>query len=382
MDNIEKVGLSEAEVKSIVDGVTAPFVAEMKAIRESKEVAAKAPTANELAGMCFKKLAGKKLSAAEQKAITTYANETTAADGGNVVPKEYASEILRLAVTDDQILSRLRSWTISLGNSIQIPCDETAPWRAAGVTAYWGTEGVAKTQSKPVFKIITLTLEKLYTFVPATDELLEDNNVNVASYIADKAAMNIKGALLKAVLYTGSTANQVKSMKNSGCTLTVARTVANTVSFTDIARMYGAMWPESVSSERAVWIANPKIMSHILTMEDTSGHLVFMPQGISGKPYPTLLGMPFIATGHLPTVGTECDLMLVDPSQYILASRDPKSDESIHFAFDQDMTVFRVVARYAGQIWLSDDYKTQSNDQYSFVVILGDTTSTGTNALP
>ena len=370
----------EPSVKDMVASAMQPIVKELETI---KKQTFKTEEVKGLNGAWVKGLiAPEKLSEVEKKAVSTYANYTTSADGGATVPLSYANRAWELAVGQDGILQKLDMFNISAGNSIRIPVDETSEFDDVGVTAYWIGEGQAATATKPVFKTITLLLAKLVVFLPITEELVEDNNVNIESYLITKTAQKMNRQLKKGLLTTS--AGQITSAIDSACRITVQRHTASTFSYQDVVAMYAAMWPESKETRKAVWVMTPGAYGKLLEMEDSAGHLVFAGgfganNSVADAPSGSLLGLNVIQSLYLPAVGVTGDVMLLDFTQCAAARRGPRSDMSIHFAFDQDINVMRTVVRFAARWVLSAPYKTSNNVKVSPVVILGSHTDTGSN---
>jgi HK97 family phage major capsid protein len=62
-----------------------------------------------------------------------------------------------------------------------------------------------------------------------------------------------------------------------------------------------------------------------------------------------LLGLPVTVTDFLPAVGTTADISLVNPDFYAAGLRQALTVESsIHRKFEQDITMYRFVARGGG----------------------------------
>ncbi|MBU8911310.1 MAG: phage major capsid protein [Desulfobacterales bacterium] len=384
---VDEQGLTDVEVKKITNELMAPINEKLEKMISVNEKNAEIATKSldkevnhlEIAGIQLKKIANRKISESEEKALTTYANVGTATAGGNTVDREFLREIVRVGVDDSPILSRVRKFTITNGQSIVIPTSESTPWRSSGkgITAYWLAEAGEKTEASPVFGQVTMVLEKLITFTPVTDELLEDSAVDMAAFIRDDAGQKINGKLLQAIITDGSTSANVKPMLTAPCHLTTQRATAGSIEFTDIVTMMSQILPSSYQNGDVVWLATPKAKTAIYAMTDDAGRYVFMPNGVSGAPDNTLMGLPYIETHYCKNLGVKGDLFLVDLKEYYLAQKSIKSDESIHFYFQNDVTVFRTVSRWAGQMWLSDDIVGPDSQAYSHVSILGLTSSTG-----
>jgi HK97 family phage major capsid protein len=74
-----------------------------------------------------------------------------------------------------------------------------------------------------------------------------------------------------------------------------------------------------------------------------------------------ILGMPVYTTGALPALGTAGDILLIDPSYYLIGDRQSISIAySEHYAFTSDQGTWRMTQRVDGQPWL-DNYITLEN---------------------
>lgn len=103
------------------------------------------------------------------------------AQGGFAVPVEYANEIIKLEL-GESILRRLAR-NFPMGSLTR-----KVPRQLTNVTVTWTGEHVAKTSTKPTGEQLTQTAKKLAAVVPMTDELLEDNNVNLDRFIMELIA--------------------------------------------------------------------------------------------------------------------------------------------------------------------------------------------------
>jgi HK97 family phage major capsid protein len=85
-----------------------------------------------------------------------------------------------------------------------------------------------------------------------------------------------------------------------------------------------------------------------------------------------LLGRPAIMTEKLPALGTKGDLILVDPSLYIIGDRQQiEIAASEHVNFLANQMTWRVVERVDGQPWLDKPITLQDNaTQVSPFVVL------------
>lgn len=291
-----------------------------------------------------------------QNALTTYGNEGTGADGGNIVPPDFRRDIAVKIMGEESLIARTDRMVTS-SNNIVLPKDETSPYGTTGIQAYWESEAGQKTQSKPIFGQNSLRLNKLIALVPVTDELLEDAPA-IDSYLRNKTPQ-VMTAKLNTAIIRGTGAGQPLGLLSGSGLITVAKDssqVADTITFDNIVNMYSRMYAPSVN--RAVWLVNQSIMPALFKMRflvsATSPVPAYLPpNGLADAPYGTLMGRPIIPVEAMSTLGDLGDIVFADLSQYLTVTKgqDIKTDVSIHLFFDYDVTAFRFVFRVAGQPW-------------------------------
>lgn len=308
-----------------------------------------------------------RLEVSERLAATIYGNEGAGSDGGFAVPPDFRTSIMEAVMGETSLLSLCDQITVS-GNSFTCPLDMTTPWQTSGgIQAYWGSEAATKTQSKPALQEVTTKLNKLYSLVPMTDELVEDASA-MDAYLRRKAPEKIAFAASLALL-SGTGVGQPLGIGNSPAIVSVTKEtsqVADTLVANNIIKMYSRMWAPSRS--KAVWLINQDIEPQLLKLSipgtDNVGNavtgwggMVYLPaNGFSGSPFGTLFGRPVIPTQACETLGDQGDVYFIDFSQYLLLLKggpNPKVDISMHLWFDQDVTAFRFVLRIGGMPWWS-----------------------------
>lgn len=311
-------------------------------------------------------------------AVSTYGNEGTGADGGFAVPPDFRTEILTKVFNEDSLIARTDRLQSS-SNTLTLPTDETTPWQSSGgIQSYWTAEGGVKTQSKPVLGETTLKLHTLATLVPVTEELLEDAPA-MGAYLNRKAPEKMDFKVSDAIV-RGTGVGMPLGFLNSPALVTVSKEnaqTADTVNVTNLAKMWGRL---PVQSRRnAIWLMHPDVEAQLPLMQLANQPVFLPPGGVSGSMYGSLWGRPVVPHQVAETIGDLGDVMLVDLSQYLTATktgngRDAngiRSDVSIHLWFDQDMVAFRFTLRVAGQPWWASaiSQRDGSNTQSPFVVL-------------
>ncbi len=304
-------------------------------------------------------------------APTTYGNEGTGADGGFMVPTDFATTIKDHSLGTDSFLGMTDNNPVS-GNSMVFPRDETTPWGSNGVRAYWEAEAAQANEKKPVIGTDTLRLHKLFALVPVTDEILSDAPM-MSGYLTRKTGESILWKTNDA-LVGGSGAGQPLGFMNAGCLVSVAKEtsqVADTIVAANVVKMFARM--PAASMKNAVWLINNDAMPQIMTMTLGDQPIYMPPQGLAAAPFGTLLGRPIILTQTAQTVGDQGDIAFVDWTQYNAITKAGGIDyaTSMHLYFDAGATAFRATFRVDGQPWLKNSITPNngSNNLSPFVTL-------------
>lgn len=295
------------------------------------------------------------------KAAETGLSEGIDSDGGFLVPEEFSADILKKTYDRAALVSRCRDIPMTT-KSVKIPyIKETSRAdgsRQGGIRALRATELGQMTASKPSLGAVTLSVDKMYVYVAASDELLDDAaamGAMISTAAADELAFKMDDEIISGtgagmplgILAAGATVSQAKETGQAAATLVAENVI----------KMWSRMWGPSRAN--AVWIINQDIEPQLFTMGlavGTGGIPVYMPaNGLAGSPYGTLMGRPVIPCESCPTLGTVGDIILADLSQYLYARHVTgiQAATSMHLKFDYDQTVFRFTVRTDGQPWWS-----------------------------
>lgn len=289
------------------------------------------------------------------------ANEAVGEEGAWLTPPEYSNRLLERAQEGELgVLGQCDQLVLS-GNSIvvngQVDDDKNAvATRYGGVIAYWVGEADQITSSKLKFRQVTLRLNKIAALCYATDEELEDSQINFGDRLLNRMAGAIGGEVLEAVMF-GNGVKKPLGAFAAPCCIEVAKEAgqaADTIVFLNVVNMQTVLWSKSYGT--AQWFHNQEALPQMIQMHmpvTTSGaHIpVYMPaSGVSEKPFPTLFGRPVSVTDHCEALGDAGDITLGDFSQYLLATRGTvKTAMSIHLRFDYDEVAFKSTFRIDGK---------------------------------
>ena len=127
------------------------------------------------------------------------------------------------------------------------------------------------------------------------------------------------------------------------------RKTTNLILASDIAAMAAHLLPYSWSN--AIWATHPTSLFQIMQITQFYINVEANPEGGQAG---SLLTRPVFITEKLPSVGKTGDLVLFDPSLYVIGERQQVLiDVSEHTLFRTQQTVFRVWLRMDGKPQLS-----------------------------
>jgi HK97 family phage major capsid protein len=318
-----------------------------------------------------------------QNAAGGGANEAVPSEGGFLVQQDFSSELIKNVFETGQLARLCRRVGISANaNSIKLNgIDESsrvAGSRWGGVQGYWANEATTVTgTTKPKFRKMELTLNKLMAIYYATDELMQD--ATAMESILSQAFTDELRFLLDDAIFNGDGSGKPLGILNCGALISQAAETgqgADTVLFENVLNMWSRLIASGRSS--AVWLINQEIEPQLYGMYlaiGTGGVPVYLPaSGVSGSQYGTLFSRPVVPIEHAAKLGDVGDIVLADMSKYLLADKGGmQAAASMHVSFLYDEMCFRVTYRVDGQPVLSSaitPYKGTSGRTLSSFVAL------------
>lgn len=283
--------------------------------------------------------------------------------GGFLVQKEMTREIWKRTYDVGELLKRIRKIRIGAGlNGIKINAiaetSRATGSRWGGVVGYWLAQGDAKVASAPEFRQIELELKKVAGLCYATDELLADAIALqgvIMTALPEELVFLVEDAIIN-----GTGGGMPTGILNSGAVLSVAKETgqaAATLLYENVLKMWARMW--GPSRKNAIWLVDQSIEPQLYSMSlpvGTGGAAVFMPAGgASAAPYATLFNRPIVPFEYGQALGTVGDIMLIDPTQFLLIEKAGiEAASSMHVRFTTDEMAFRFVYRVDGMpLWNS-----------------------------
>jgi HK97 family phage major capsid protein len=279
-------------------------------------------------------------------------------DGGFLVPEEFRSDLLMLAL--ESALIRPRATVIPMSSqTLAIPAvDDTshATTVFGGIQTYWVDESTAPPETSAKFAQVKLDAKKLMAYCTVPSELPAD---------APAFSAFIDQSLPKALAFeedyrfmAGTGVGEPLGFINCSAAVIAngaSHLGANTIGVEDLAAMFARMLPSSLMN--AIWIADIGTFPQLATMAVqgaiANSSPVWMNNGVIGAPPAAIYGRPVYFTEKCPALGTTGDISFVDPSFYLVGDRQAiTASASPHFAFSTDKIAYKIIERLDGRPWL------------------------------
>jgi len=286
-------------------------------------------------------------------------SSTDPGSGGFLIPEEFRTELLRVALESAIVRPRARVIPMASLRTSWPAIDSTTNNGSVygGIIGYWTEEGAALIQSQPAFQRIALEAKKLTAYTEVPNELIQDSSPSVDALVNELFPEAVAWFEDIAGL-RGSGVGEPLGVLNASnnALISVAGETgqpASTIQWENIVNMYARMLPASLG--KAVWLASPNTFPQLATMAlsvGTGGSAIWLNNGVEGPPV-TILGRPVIFTEKVTSLGGAGDLAFIDFSHYLWGDRMAMSAEvSPHYKFGNDVTAYRFIERVDGRPWM------------------------------
>jgi len=277
--------------------------------------------------------------------------------GGFLIPEEWASQIMAVALEDAIVRPRavvLKAHTDSLHVRTIVESDRST-YIYGGVTFTWMAPATAISGASVIsgikFGDVEMTPHKLGGGFFTANELMADvdNFGNLMRTFIGRALAFVEDA----AFIRGSGAGQPLGILNCPALIKTVRAAGTStdIYYEDLAGVAARFLPDSW--KRAVWLVSPGALASLIKLKRSDTALanhIDMGQN-------TILGRPFIVTEQATALGTFGDLILADFAHYLIADRSIIIDASQHvpgsYGYVTDETFWRITFRVDGQPMLS-----------------------------
>lgn len=287
--------------------------------------------------------------------IALKALSETAADGGNLFPTEFLSELIKPLTIPPRMRALVRVVTMRR-NTLTMPSLTTRP------KVYWTAENAAKTTTTAQFGQVTLTARKAAAILYASDELIEDStDIDVVRLIIDLFAEAI-GIEEDRVILRGNGTTEPTGLSTAVTATTIASvTCVGNLSFDNLISLIYALKQQYRSG--ASFLIHPENGAELRKLKDSNGRYIWTDPQVGGGTGLTLgnpasiLGYPVYENYDMPSTAIyfgnwKLAYWLGDRKQMTV-----KITQDSETAFVHDQTGIRVVERLGGNVVLGEAAK-------------------------
>jgi HK97 family phage major capsid protein len=224
-----------------------------------------------------------------------------AGGGGFLVPTDLADMVVSAARSKSPIAQLAQEWVTVRGDTFGVP---TA---ASHGSAAWVAESGAISPSDETITQISLGAFKANSKIIVSEELVRDEEVDLARFLATELGGRI-GVLEAAAYATGDGSGKPTGAASAASTYTVSTAPTGNVtaySKAAILQFYNALAAEYRAE--ASWIMHPTDFASLVVLEHASGGLTF--PSLQNDP-PTLFGRPVYIDAQLPTPAASAKSLL------------------------------------------------------------------------
>jgi HK97 family phage major capsid protein len=286
--------------------------------------------------------------------------ESSGVTGGYLVPVEFYNKLL--SIVSEEAILRSRAFVQPMAAAtLQFPYLDVTTVQTAGTSPFfggvvmnWTEEAQNRTETEPQFKQMELKAHELSGYAVSSNVLLQDAGFGLEKFLMTLFAKAIAWHEDYAFLQ-GNGVGKPLGILTAKASLAVNRNTGGQVKFVDVANMLSKLLPSSLN--KAIWVIHPYVLAQLVQLADAGGRVIWVPnQGGAQQRVPgTLFGMDVLTTEKVPALGTKGDVMLVDPSMYVIGDRmQIEIAASEHVNFLKNQMTWRVVERVDGQPWLDN----------------------------
>jgi HK97 family phage major capsid protein len=187
---------------------------------------------------------------------------TVSAAGGYTIPAGFLAELERKTLFFNPLRSVARVITTETGNSLPIPCiDDTAN------TGALGAEVTAATVLDMAFTAVTLGAYRYQSLVLCSNELLQDNGINLASEIGGLLGERI-GRSEAAAFATGTGSSQPEGVV-TGSSAGITAAGATAITLVDLQGLVNSLdWSYQINGK---FMMHQSVWTAILKLQDSQG---------------------------------------------------------------------------------------------------------------
>jgi HK97 family phage major capsid protein len=261
----------------------------------------------------------------------------------NTVPKSFFDEVFAVARLVGPMLDVSQVINTTSGENLTIPT------LTAYSTATIKGAASAIDPSDPVFSSITLGAYKFSFLVPVANELITDAGFDISALIAEQAGNAIGYAVNEGLTNGTGTVQPTGIVTVAGSGITGGTGVAGGFTADNLIDLAYSLDGAARRLPGVGFMANSQSVGAIRKLKDTAGNYLYQ-VGI-GQP-DTFAGFPISENPAMASTGSATKSVLFGhlPSYKVRMAGGLQVAQSADYAFNQDVTTFRVTMRVDGNL--------------------------------
>jgi len=261
----------------------------------------------------------------------------------NTVPKSFFDEVFQVARLVGPMLETSQIISTTSGEQLTIPT------LTARSTATIKGAGAAIDNSEPVFSSITLGAFKYSFLVPIANELITDAGFDISSLIAEQAGNAIGFKVNNDLTLGTGTVEPNGIVPKAGAGITGGTGVAGAFTADNLIDLAYSLDGAARRLPGVAYMANSASVGAIRKLKDTAGNYLYQ-VGV-GQP-DTFAGYQIVENPAMASTGTAAKSVLFGhlPSYKVRMAGGLQVATSTDYAFNQDLTTFRVTMRVDGDL--------------------------------
>jgi HK97 family phage major capsid protein len=264
----------------------------------------------------------------------------------NTVPKSFFDEVFSIARLAGPMLNVAQVINTASGENLTIPT------LTAYSTATIKSAGSAIADSEPTFSSLTLGAYKYSFLVPVANELLTDAGFDISALIAEQAG-NAIGFGINTGLTVGTGTVEPTGIFTTGASAITGGTgVGGAPTYENLVDLLYALDGQARLLPGVGWLMAKSAIAAIRKVKDGDGRFIWSAGSIAAGQPDELLGYPVFENPAAPALGTAAFSIGVGhlPSYKARLAGGVQVAQSADYAFNEDVTTFRVTARVDGNL--------------------------------